>query len=130
MATFTRTATQDDACLAHEVHQEALDAARQALPAPERIEELAGLCKALGEPARLAMLLALGRGELCVCDLAALTGCTPSAVSHQLRLLRAAGLVQGRREGKNVFYSLAAGPLPALLERLPGALGAPEQEGD
>ena len=44
---------------------------------------------------------------MCVCDLAALLGMTKSAISHQLRILRAAKLVEFRKEGKTVFYSLA-----------------------
>ncbi len=53
------------------------------------------------------MIFALSKSELCVCDLAAALGMSSSAISHQLRLLKAGKLVKNRREGKSVFYSLA-----------------------
>ena len=49
---------------------------------------------------------ALSHGERCVCDLASLVGLSESAVSHQLRLLRAARLVRVRRAGRMAYYSL------------------------
>ena len=52
------------------------------------------------------MISARMGSELCVCDLAALLGISQSAVSHQLRLLRALRLVKFRREGRIVHYSL------------------------
>ena len=45
--------------------------------------------------------------EMCVCDIAGLLGMTVSAISHQLRVLKAADLVRSRRDGKTVFYALA-----------------------
>ena len=44
--------------------------------------------------------------ELCVCDTAEITNSTPSAISHQLRVLKQAKLVKYRKDGKSVFYSL------------------------
>jgi ArsR family transcriptional regulator, lead/cadmium/zinc/bismuth-responsive transcriptional repressor len=67
---------------------------------------LAELFRALADLTRVRILAALAVAELCVCDLAELTAMSPSAVSHQLRLLRAARLVRHRKEGKNVFYAL------------------------
>jgi len=64
------------------------------------------LFKMLGDATRLRIVEALGGGALCVCDLAELLGITQSAVSHQLRLLRQAGLVTFRREGKSSRYRL------------------------
>ena len=60
----------------------------------------------VGDPTRLRLLTALGLGELCVCDLASLSGISESATSHQLRLLRALRLVRARREGRMVYYRL------------------------
>lgn len=59
------------------------------------------------DPARLAILAALARSELCVCDISAVLGLSVSAASHRLALLRAQRLVSFRREGKVVYYSLA-----------------------
>ena len=63
--------------------------------------------KALGDPTRLAVALALrDGGELCVCDLAWVCERSDKLVSHHARLLRSAGLVVSRREGKMVLYAL------------------------
>jgi DNA-binding transcriptional ArsR family regulator len=87
------------------VHPEAVEEARRAL-AQAPAEALAETFRVLGDPTRVRVLLALSRRELCVCDLAELFDVTPSAVSHQLRILRAHRLVKARREGKLAFYSL------------------------
>lgn len=76
------------------------------LPMPEaqRMAEFFGV---LADPNRLRLLSALANQELCVCDLAAGLKMGESAVSHQLRVLRATRLVKYRKEGRNVYYSLA-----------------------
>lgn len=60
----------------------------------------------LADPNRMRLFSALASQELCVCDLAALTKMIQSAVSHQLRLLKAMRLVSYCREGRNIYYSL------------------------
>lgn len=67
---------------------------------------MAELFKALGDYTRVRILYALSVHELCVCALADVLDMSQSAISHQLRLLRAAKLVRYRKEGKNVFYAL------------------------
>src|SRR5581483_1025046 len=68
---------------------------------------LADECRALGDPTRLAVALALrAADELCVCDLAWIVERAENLVSHHLRSLRAAGLAEYRREGKMALYSL------------------------
>jgi len=63
--------------------------------------------KALSDPTRLAVALALrDGGELCVCDLAWVCERSDKLVSHHVRVLRTAGLVTSRREGKMVLYHL------------------------
>ncbi|MGO9821446.1 MAG: ArsR/SmtB family transcription factor [Solirubrobacteraceae bacterium] len=63
--------------------------------------------KALGDPTRVTIAVALREGgELCVCDLAWITGRPENLVSHHLRTLRAARLASSRREHKIVFYAL------------------------
>jgi DNA-binding transcriptional ArsR family regulator len=65
--------------------------------------------QALGDPTRLNIAFALGGApELCVCDLAWIVERAQNLVSHHLRALRAAGLVEYRREGKMALYSLTA----------------------
>jgi ArsR family transcriptional regulator len=88
-------------------------AARRLLPPAAELRRRAAAHALLADPGRLAILLALRGGELCVCDLSRVLGAGVSAVSHQLRLLRAAGLVGWRGQGKLVFYSYAGGPAAA-----------------
>ena len=77
------------------------------MPPDEILYDLAELFKVFGDSTRVKILYALFEAELCVCDIAQLLGLTQTAVSHQLRVLKNAKLVQFRREGKTVFYSLA-----------------------
>ena len=66
----------------------------------------ADIFKALGHPARLAMVVALGDGEQCVCDLQQIVGSDMSTVSKHLTVLRHAGLVDADKRGKQMFYAL------------------------
>ena len=80
---------------------------RRTLPAVERLEALAAGAKALGDPTRLAIAIALGEGErACVCDLAWIVGRDDKLVSHHVRLLKSAGLARSERDGKMVMYEL------------------------
>jgi len=72
----------------------------------------AEIFKALGHPARLAMVVALGESERCVCDLRELVGLDISTVSKHLAVLKSVGLVEADKRGKQVFYSLR---LPCTL---------------
>ena len=80
------------------------------------IDQLAELFAILADPTRLRILRALSTSELCVCEIGeVLNELTQSAVSHQLRLLRAARLVKTRREGRRIFYSLDDHHVETLL---------------
>ncbi|MBS1894250.1 MAG: winged helix-turn-helix transcriptional regulator [Actinobacteria bacterium] len=80
---------------------------RASLPAVDELETRAAAAKALGDPTRLAIALALGGGEsACVCDLAWIVGRDERLVSHHLRLLKGAGLARSERDGKMVMYEL------------------------
>lgn len=95
-------------------HLDRFASAERAVAAADRFALLA-------DPTRVRILAALAAaGELCVCDLSVVVGVSESAVSHQLRGLRAAGAVRRRREGRLVRYSLAE---PSLVELLDLALG-------
>lgn len=72
-----------------------------------KAQQMAEFFGVLADTNRLRLISALASQELCVCDLAALTKMKESAVSHQLRLLKAMRLVSYRREGRNIYYSLA-----------------------
>ncbi len=85
---------------------QAVAKAKAAIPCETAIEKLADFYKIMGDPTRLKILTALEAGELCVSDLAVVVNMSRSAISHQLRGLKAAKLVCSRREGKTVYYAL------------------------
>jgi len=94
------------------------EAIRHGMIDREAAAQAAARAAALGDPTRLQLAIALAEGgELCVCDLAWISGCAQNLVSHHLRRLRAAGLAHARRDGKMVLYSLT-GPGVALLRTL------------
>jgi DNA-binding transcriptional ArsR family regulator len=90
----------------HASDSHALAALRTRLLGAATVDAIADVFKLLGDPTRVRLVDALTHGERCVCDLATLVGLSESAVSHQLRLLRAAHLVRVRRAGRLAFYSL------------------------
>jgi len=72
----------------------------------EKAQRMAEFFSLLGDANRLRILSLLAVKELCVCDLAAALEMSESAVSHQMRCLRAMRLVSYRKRGRKVFYSL------------------------
>jgi len=70
------------------------------------MKEFLNLTKALGDESRLRMLMALRDGEICVCQIAELMGLALSTVSKHLSVLYQAGLVNARKEGRWMYYSL------------------------
>ncbi len=90
------------------------------LPAPSPLpasafERAAAIFRAAGDPARLRILETLSREECCVSALAEASHDGMSTVSQRLRLLRAEGLVERRREGRHVYYRLADDHVAALI---------------
>jgi len=96
----------DAACDCSVIHREVVERVAKAMPREEKLYDLAELFKVFGDSTRIKILCALQQEEMCVCDIAALLGMTHSAISHQLRILKQAGLVKFRRDGKVVYYSL------------------------
>ncbi|GAC1392082.1 MAG: hypothetical protein NVSMB31_09930 [Vulcanimicrobiaceae bacterium] len=84
----------------------------------------AALFKALGDPHRLIILAALARadGDICVCDFTDALPLNQPAVSHHLKILRDAGLVQCERRGTWVYYSLAPEQHQRIYRALNSAL--------
>jgi len=83
------------------------EAIRAELPATDALTGPAARMRALGDPTRLLIATALAAtDELCVCDLAWVTGRAENLVSHHVRVLRSAGLASSRRDGKMVLYAL------------------------
>lgn len=82
----------------------------------DQAQLMAEFFSALSDPHRLKLLSALAQQELCVCDLAAAVKMGESAVSHQLRILRSHRLVKYRRQGRNVYYSMAEKHIETLYK--------------
>ncbi len=86
------------------------------MPEYDEITRVAALFKLLGDPTRTRLLYALlDAGELYVSDLALATGTGESTVSQALRLLRASGVVTGRRDGRKIWYRLSDDHVRELL---------------
>lgn len=104
-----RGGTQSEDCLALGV---------RALSA-QRAEELAPLFKALGDPVRLRMLSMIAAlPEVCVCEITPAFDLAPATISHHLKTLREAGLVDAERRGTFVFYRVRPATLAALSAAL------------
>jgi len=86
--------------------QTSIRIARTALGSNDMVTGLSELFRALGDPTRLKIVLALSVRELCVAELSRAIGMSESAVSHQLRLLKALRLIRPRKSGKQVYYVL------------------------
>lgn len=88
------------------IHEEVVREVLEQTPCEEDIKNLSNFFKIFGDNTRIKILLALGKTELCVCDLSAILDMSQSAVSHQLRTLKKERLVKNRRDGKVIYYSL------------------------
>lgn len=86
---------------------EAVETLKEQLPDEDTLDSLEELFKIFGDSTRIKILYVLHREELCVNDIAAVLAMSVSAVSHQLRVLRQTRLIRSRRDGKNIYYSLA-----------------------
>lgn len=93
----------------------------------DKAQRMAEFFSLLGDANRLRILSALAEQELCVCDLAAVVKMTESAVSHQLRTLRAIRLVSYRKQGRNVFYYLKDSHVLNLYREVAEHLDEPEE---
>lgn len=88
-------------------HEERVRCAIDGMLSEDDLNELAARFKAISEPSRLKILLALSCGELCVEHLTQAVGGQQSAVSHQLKTLKDHRIIKCRRQGKQVIYSIA-----------------------
>ena len=116
MGTAKAKFLEEDGCLVRVVHLDRVEKARDEIISERELERLSLTFKVMGDPNRLKTVMALRSGEMCVCDLAAFTGLSESAVSHQLRRLKDLSLVKSRRDGQVIYYALDDEHVSVLLE--------------
>ena len=91
-------------------------------------EELSRIFRTISSPARLRILLAIGKGEACVCHLEAILGYRQSYISQHLMALRSADVLETRREGRYIFYRLSDKRMLKLIQEAGVIAGVPEDE--
>ena len=90
--------------------------AKKIIPKDTLIYDCADFFKVFSDSTRMKILWSLDAGELCVCDISVLINMTKSATSHQLRYLKEMNLIKSRKQGKEVFYSLADSHIIKVFE--------------
>ena len=91
---------------------------------PDVYQSYAQVLQAMAQPSRLRILVTLIGGEACVCHLESMLQLRQAYLSQQLMVLRQAGLVQQRREGKHIYYFLAnPGLIPPILKQVADQMG-------
>lgn len=103
-------------CDCNIIHKEAVNKALQNKPEKEELERLSEVFKLLGDLTRTQILWVLDKNEMCVCDIANVLNMTKSSISHQLAILRSAGIVNFRRDGREIYYSLDDEHITKLYE--------------
>ena len=99
-------------------HGQPMEQELQNMPSVENFQTLSDIFKQLGDGSRLRILWLLCHCEECVVNLSAMVGMSSPAVSHHLKLLRAAGLIVNRRAGKEVYYTAANTQQAQLLHHM------------
>ncbi len=92
------------------------------LPSANSLGMLADFFDALSDVTRLKIVSALAVSTMCVTDLSRLTAINQTTVSHQLRILKSARIVDSTRQGKVLFYSLKEGEIPRIMSAAVGAV--------
>ncbi len=98
---------QKTVCKVNCIHTKIVRQVESKLSKDDALLAASDIFRNLADFTRIKILYALSIRELCVCDIAYLLNSSQPAISHQLRVLRAAGFVKYRKQGKMVFYSLA-----------------------
>ena len=103
-------------CDCNIIHQNAVNIALKNKPKEKELENLTTLFKILGDSTRTKILWILDHHEMCVCDIANVLNMTKSSISHQLAILREAGIGRFRRSGTDVYYTLDDEHISRLYE--------------
>ena len=103
-------------CDCNVIHKEMVKIALENKPSKEELERLSQVFKLLGDLTRTKILWVLDKNEMCVCDIANVLNMTKSSISHQLAILKNAGIVKYYKSGKEVYYTLDDEPINKLYE--------------
>lgn len=98
------------------IHREIVDGVKSEMIDDECILDMADFFRALSDSTRVKIINALYCHEMCVCDISVLLNMTKSAISHQLKNLKDLNLIKARRQGKEVYYSLADRHVKVVFE--------------
>jgi len=90
--------------------------AKQSLIEDKKAWKISEILKVLSDPTRIKIVSAIANDEICVCEIASTLQLSQSLVSHQLRALRHLGLVNLRKNGRNMYYSLNNAGVQRILE--------------
>lgn len=93
-------------CDCNIIHEDAVNMAIKNRPDVKELINLSELFKILGDLTRIKIIWTLDNNEMCVCDIANVLNMTKSSISHQLAILKNAGIVRYRKSGKEVYYTL------------------------
>lgn len=94
-------------CDCEVIHDEVVKKVKDNMLDDENLIDMSDFYKALSDSTRIKIINALYISEMCVCDISVLLNMTKSAISHQLKNLKELNLIKSRRQGKEVYYSLA-----------------------
>lgn len=103
-------------CDCNVIHKDIFEYVQKRMPKSDKLYHIAEFFKVVGDQTRIKILYALFESPMCVCDIAVLLDMSQSAISHQLRVLKQAGLVKFRKEGRIVFYSLEDDHIKNILD--------------
>ena len=98
------------------IHYDMVEKVKKRVLDEETLLLMADFYKALSDSTRMKIIDVLYEGELCVCDISVLINMTKSATSHQLRYLKEMNLIKSRKQGKEMFYSLADSHIIKVFE--------------
>lgn len=112
-----KTEEQAERCEYIHVHEHVVEEVHKQMPPEEELYDLADFFRVFSDSTRIKILYLLLCSEMCVCDIARLLSMEQSAISHQLRTLKQMKLVNNRRVGKSVMYSLADGHISLILSQ-------------
>lgn len=89
------------------IHQDVVEKVKSEMLDDDSLINMADFYKALSDSTRIKIINSLYISEMCVCDISVLLNMTKSAISHQLKNLKELNLIKSRKQGKEVYYSLA-----------------------